>query len=706
MATASLADFVQAVTRAGLLDTGQQQELGRLRAAFREPRALAGELVKRGWLTPFQVNQLFKPTGQRLRVGPFILLDRLGAGGMGEVFRARNYLTGQVVALKVIREGHAEDPDAGPRFLREIRAVTALAHPNIVSAFHADQDGGTLYLVMEYVEGMDLTRLVRQRGPLPVAEACAYVRQAALGLQHAHERGLVHRDIKPSNLLLSRTGALKLLDLGLARSAAMPGSQGMTQTGTVLGTPDYLAPEQALDARAADARSDIYSLGCTLYFLLTGRPPFPEGSLAQKLLWHQQAQPTPLESLRRDLPAGLGAVVRRMMAKRPQDRFPAAAELAAALLPFCPPVAVPVTAVPAGKVTAASRASHPGLAPASLVQGAAVAPEHGWTLTADSTPRHAVTVPQPGWTGSGRGFRPWVRWLMQGKRPLILAGGAGALLLLVVLLVLLGRSGSSATDAGKGKVIPPPIPVGPLTVEMIDKLGVKRKVQIVGASTTLNLGVNLEAPAVPGAPTIYRVLLDQGHGIVLSIPWDAIRKIQLSGSDYVVTVADGTEHVGSVQTKLVQTSFQGADGNNYPLTTLNTVTVLSAGKLPGVKAGQTAWTLSVPAPADRTYHVFAPRFAGQLGGGPSGKLLPLEIGGEKLTANVDDFQRVAVAQKDGNWTATVTAAGGGPRTAILQNTRPGWDWWLGCDLADGSLLVLTINTNSPGFVLERRGGNK
>jgi serine/threonine-protein kinase len=237
----------------------------------------------------------------------------------------------RLVALKLIRRELVADAEVVARFLREIQVVSQLSHPNVVHAYDAGPVGPTYFLAMEYVEGIDLGRLVKTRGPLSVAAACDCIRQGALGLQHAHERGLVHRDIKPPNFLVAATsgdgvgpGLVKLLDLGLARLQRRPDGERtsvLTQAGPVMmGTPDYLAPEQALDFRGVDIRADIYGLGCTLYYLLTARPPFPGGSLAQKLLRHQQAEFVPVDRFRTDVPAAVAAVLRRMLAKHPDDR--------------------------------------------------------------------------------------------------------------------------------------------------------------------------------------------------------------------------------------------------------------------------------------------------------------------------------------------------------------------------------------------------
>jgi tRNA A-37 threonylcarbamoyl transferase component Bud32 len=266
-----------------------------------------------------------------------VLLEKLGEGGMGQVFKAKDRKQGRVVALKLIRKERLDDPDAVRRFEREVRAAAALDHPNIVRAYGADRVGGTLLLAMEHVEGaIDLGALVKKDGPLPVGRACDYVRQAALGLQQPYERGIVHRDIKPTNLLLTADGGVvKILDLGLARldrpRAGDETVSSMTQEGTILGTPDFLAPEQALEPHGVDIRADLYSLGCTFYYLLTGRVPFPAGSLLLKLNKHQNEQPPPVEALRSDVPPGVARVVRKLMAKDPGDRYRTPAELAAAL---------------------------------------------------------------------------------------------------------------------------------------------------------------------------------------------------------------------------------------------------------------------------------------------------------------------------------------------------------------------------------------
>jgi serine/threonine-protein kinase len=409
MAVASVADLVEALCLSPLLLPEQREELKRtLQARFADPKALARELMRRDWLTPYQANQLLQGKGYDLLLGSYIILERLGEGGMGRVYKARNWKLGRVVALKVIRQERLANQDAVRRFRREIQAAAQLDHPNIVRAFDADQAGDTHFFVMEHVAGTDLKRLVEQRGPLPVAEACDYVRQAALGLQHAHERGLVHRDIKPSNLLLA-AGVVKLLDLGLVRLAhraeVAESASTLTEEGWVVGTPDYLAPEQASDSRKADIRSDLYSLGCTCYFLLAGQPPFPYGSPTDKVIKHAMLEPQALAQLRPEVPPAVTAVVRRLLAKRPEDRFQTPAELAATLaaLPLGPPAPAPQQ---------------------EEYRGAAGDTGPGWSSLEGPVPAPTAAAPRAA---------PRRRW------PWLVGGGTATLPALVLLLVLIFR---------------------------------------------------------------------------------------------------------------------------------------------------------------------------------------------------------------------------------------------------------------------------
>jgi serine/threonine-protein kinase len=335
MNVASLDDLIGALRESGLFDDEQLAELTDLAARFPNPQSLTRELEGRGWLTTYQAQELLAGRGRELVFGQYVVLSLLGEGGMGKVLKARHRLMKRIVALKMIRPTLLAQPRAVERFHREIEAVARLAHPNIVAAYDADQVGGTHFLVMEYVDGTDLARLVKRHGPLSAGMASECIRQAALGLEHAFAQGLVHRDIKPHNLLLSRgqPPVVKILDMGLARLQVGEGD-GLTHTGAVMGTPDFIAPEQASDSHKVDIRADLYSLGCTLYFLPCGKAPFPGGTALEKLFKHQYVAPRPIELRRPDVPPDVAAVVAKLMAKRPEDRYQTPAELVAALTPL------------------------------------------------------------------------------------------------------------------------------------------------------------------------------------------------------------------------------------------------------------------------------------------------------------------------------------------------------------------------------------
>jgi predicted Ser/Thr protein kinase len=285
---------------------------------------------------PEAVNPVLSDLPPALSDHPrYRILRPLGRGGMGVVYLAEHRVMERPVAVKVISRSLVDRPEALERFHREVRAAARLDHPNIVKAYDAETAGDLQLLAMEYVNGRNLADLLEKKGKLPVAKACHYVRQAALGLQHAYERGMVHRDLKPHNLMLTPQGVVKILDFGLAKLASersRPGG-GLTQENVVMGTPEYMAPEQAANTKAADIRADIYALGCTLYCLLTGRPPFA-GDVLEVLVGHSQSVPPPVESLRPDVPPRLAAVVARLLAKKPAERPQTPKEVAEALAPF------------------------------------------------------------------------------------------------------------------------------------------------------------------------------------------------------------------------------------------------------------------------------------------------------------------------------------------------------------------------------------
>lgn len=395
---ATRADLVEMLRELSLLDRRQLEEMDQdFLPGSEDSESLAHTLVQKGWLTSYQVEQTLLGHGADLTLGPYRLLEPLGEGGMGQVFKALHQRLERLVALKVIRKDRlSQDPEAIRRFQREAQAVAKLSHPNVVLVYDADQVGDTHFIAMEYVAGTDLSKLVQEVGPLPEAQARDYVRQTALGLQHAHEHGLVHRDIKPSNLLVSRAragdsasaasanlstpwGIVKILDMGLVRLRHSPEGNrtniSLTHIGMVMGTPDYIAPEQARNPRGVDIRADLYSLGCTFYYLLTGRPPFADGDVVEKLLMHQLDEPPDAATLRPDLSADVCKVLRRMMAKRPDDRPQTPREAADDLAALVPSKSAPASLLaPALRPKSHSETAVVPVTPVPLVK------EHAVTL--------------------------------------------------------------------------------------------------------------------------------------------------------------------------------------------------------------------------------------------------------------------------------------------------------------------------------------
>ena len=351
---------------------GLNKELNR----YPSSELLTDDLIQRGLLTHYQQTHLLCGQGEKLVLGPYRILDPLGEGGMGLVYKGWHPRLDRYVALKLIRpQVLAARPDIVTRFHREARAIAQLNHPNVVILYDAEECEGTHYLAMEFVDGITLEKMVRQSGPLAIRQACDYMRQAALGLQHAQECGLVHRDIKPSNILVATKpaaprrsssmlrrptlitmrdkqlsldtggksgfgswGLIKILDMGLARLAESLDGEAvltpLTKAGALLGTPDFIAPEQARDATKVDIRADLYSLGCTFYYILTGRPPFPGGTDVQKLIRHQSEEPFPIEELRSHIPGTVAEIVRKLLAKQPKDRYTMPQDLANALTDY------------------------------------------------------------------------------------------------------------------------------------------------------------------------------------------------------------------------------------------------------------------------------------------------------------------------------------------------------------------------------------
>lgn len=427
MAVETAASFLEVLQKSKLLK-GEQLDIARqLAETATDARALARALVQKELLNRWQAGQLLAGRTAFLW-GKYRLVDLLGRGGMGSVFLAWHTMMNRAVALKIISKELGKDAAALERFFTEARAVAALDHPNIVHAYDVANEGDRYYLVMEYVEGRDLQRIVEEKGPLDFALAADYVRQAAEGLAHAHSRDMIHCDIKPANLLVNQQGVIKILDMGMARAVgvkaqATDGSSPEDQA--ILGTVDYMAPEQAEGVEKLDRRSDIYSLGCTFYFLLTGRPPFPEGTLAERILKHQKEEPKDIAECRPDTPPELIRICRKMMAKDPEDRFQTADEVAKALADWRTAPAKILRAQPLDEAEAE----------AELVED-----EASLVVSAEakkSSPARPKTKVSLGSQLIGRA-KDWIDYVKADRRRMMIWGGtAGAVVLVIVCGLLI-----------------------------------------------------------------------------------------------------------------------------------------------------------------------------------------------------------------------------------------------------------------------------
>ncbi len=328
---ADLAEFSRLLVEIGVISDLELQTFTAL--SSEGVLGLSRALVKAGKITPYQAAAIYQKKSRGLLVGNYLILEKLGQGGMGVVFKARHRRLGRIGALKILPPSFARDRDAVLRFRREVEAAGRLAHPNLVAAQDADEDRGVHFLVMDYVEGRDLDRVVRDRGPMAVTQAIDCLMQAARGLDAAHAQGIIHRDIKPGNLMLDNGGTVRVLDLGLARivDAANPFSKSaagrLTQSGMYMGTVDFMAPEQAEDSHRVDHRADVYSLGCTFYYLLTGSVPFSGDSVLKRLMAHMERPAPSLLIVRPDVSLALDAAYLKMMAKSPHDRPASMAEV-------------------------------------------------------------------------------------------------------------------------------------------------------------------------------------------------------------------------------------------------------------------------------------------------------------------------------------------------------------------------------------------
>lgn len=467
MDTPSVEQFVGCITSSGLLPSEEVQSiLEGLRGAKRSGTAeeLARELVAAGKLTRYQVTALYQ--GRALALGDYLIIDKIGAGGMGQVLKAQHRRMKRVVAIKVLPQSATKTADAVKRFQREAEAAARLLHPNIVAAFDAGRAGNTYFLVMEYVDGEDLSSMVRKQGALPVGDVISYMLQAARGLAYAHGEGVVHRDIKPGNLLVDKKGTVKILDMGLARfddqnAATAAAREGLTHSGQVMGTVDYMAPEQAFDTRSADARADIYSLGCSMYKLLTGENVYEGETLIQKILAHRDEPIPSLCEKRPVVPAALDEIFSRMVAKKPQQRFQTMDEVVAALAELA---GEPATAAAEGSAaldaelsaffgavgSATSSVSQRSAARRAQASQAAEATQAAAAEDADTDPafsakshqraESSVPLPRPGRA-------------RQALNPKLLLGGGLGLLVVVVAVAALLLSRSSHEAPGSAVAV-------------------------------------------------------------------------------------------------------------------------------------------------------------------------------------------------------------------------------------------------------------
>ena len=337
----SVHSFLRMLARSELLSVEQMQTVEQEFA--KSPRdapseAICAWLRQRDMVTDWQAQKLLQAKFRGFFLGPYKLLSKVARGGMSTIYSAMHRESGEIHALKVLPLARTSKASYLPRFQREAEITQRLKHPHIIRVFgvHSESDGldAVHFMAMEVLRGRDLADIVNSDGPLPCRKAAEFIRQAATGLEYAHQAGLVHRDIKPSNLFLSDDQTVRILDLGLAQDFDSEENLTREFNERVLGTADYLAPEQAVDSHTVDGRADIYSLGCALYFLLTGRPPFTEGTLVQRLIAHRTKAPTPISEVRDDVPEELTEILSTMITKNRDDRIASAGDVADRLSQF------------------------------------------------------------------------------------------------------------------------------------------------------------------------------------------------------------------------------------------------------------------------------------------------------------------------------------------------------------------------------------
>jgi serine/threonine-protein kinase len=444
--TSAISGFLQALRSSSILTERQFEKLEANVAEGDyppEPAEVASRLVKDGVLTEFQARQVLKGKPQSLVFGRYIILDFLGRGGMGKVYKAWHRMMGRVVALKILEPRCVANAQSLARFRREMQLVGRLDHPNVVRAFDADRVGEYHFIAMEYVAGQTLEELLKERGALPPAEVVFYAAQAADGLAHAHARGIIHRDIKPSNLLLTEAKKVKILDFGLGtllQQEELPAA--LTAAGITVGTPDYLSPEQARMLKL-DGRSDLYSLGCTMYHLISGQLPFKGESSMDCIIGRITGKAAPISEVRQGLPPRLVQAIEKLMATNPDDRYQTAEEAATALRSLLRPKGQPAER-PASAAAAVAPApvSAPGPAVTPVPVSEPVPKEDAQIEAPALPPRAGVGSPKPK-RGSAR--TRWIDRVTKDKR--ILAAAAFAAVLVIIAPVFLFRSSQGERPA-------------------------------------------------------------------------------------------------------------------------------------------------------------------------------------------------------------------------------------------------------------------
>lgn len=430
-----LEQFAKHLEASGILSDDTLKEFLPPRQNPRDAEELVRELLRQKKLTKFQAEELWRGNGKSLVLGNYILLEKIGQGGMGAVYKAEHRRMKRRVAIKMLPPAMLKDADAVARFQREVEAAARLNHPNIVTAHDADEANGAHFLVMECVDGKDLSALVKQNGPLPLAQALNYILQAAKGLEFAHSEGVVHRDIKPGNMLLDNRGTIKILDMGLARFLGdNTGQPELTGTGAIMGTVDYMAPEQALDSKKADSRADIYSLGCSLYYLISGRAAYGGDTIMKKLLAHRE-QPIPsLRVVCANVPEPLDAIFNKMVAKRVEDRYQTMTEVIADLEKYSSPHSQ------ASDLPAPVESSDPGLA-SFLKSAAAELPTAAISVNTAAAASRAIQRPE------------------KRKSKRLLVGGAvlGGVILLAGLLISFRTKDDAPIESNRKQNIKKPI---------------------------------------------------------------------------------------------------------------------------------------------------------------------------------------------------------------------------------------------------------